>query len=248
MSSEPIYTHTYHLTAGECNAEGLMPITLIASRAIEVATEHANALGIGYATLITKGMGWVLSRVSIEMTRFPGINEEYTFATWIESYNRYFSERNFRISGRNGETLGYIRSVWAAMSYETRTLADLNTIGEEAFPTADVPCPIDKTLRPGIIPEDCRVEEYTFRYCDLDFNRHVNTVRYIELVLDYWPLEHFEKVQPFRFDILFHQECHYGETVKVRIAPEDESLRQNWEIRSADDKRAVSGIMGWKDL
>ena len=70
------FIHKFFLTAGECDAEGRMPLTRVAERIIEVATEHANALGIGYAALIKKNLGWVLSRLSIEMKRFPGINEE----------------------------------------------------------------------------------------------------------------------------------------------------------------------------
>ena len=81
------------LTAGESDAEGRMPLTLLTERLIENATEHANALGIGYADLLPLGIGWVLSRVSVEMTSWPAINEAYTVTTWIESYNRRFSER-----------------------------------------------------------------------------------------------------------------------------------------------------------
>ena len=55
----PEYTHTYLLTAGECNAQGIMPVTLFAARVIEVATFHANGLGVGYDRLIADGLAWV---------------------------------------------------------------------------------------------------------------------------------------------------------------------------------------------
>lgn len=85
------HTHSYTLTAGESNAEGVMPLTLLVERIIEISTEHANNLNIGYATLIKQNIGWVLSRLSVEMTSLPTINESYTLTTWIESYNRHFS-------------------------------------------------------------------------------------------------------------------------------------------------------------
>ena len=47
-----IFEQTYFLTPAECNPEGRMPITLLINRLIEVATLHANELGIGYATLV----------------------------------------------------------------------------------------------------------------------------------------------------------------------------------------------------
>ena len=84
-----ILTNTWFLTAGETDARSLMPITLMAARAIETATEHANALGIGYTELAEHRLGWVLARLSIEVLRYPGINETYSMSTWIEGYNRF---------------------------------------------------------------------------------------------------------------------------------------------------------------
>ena len=81
------HTHTYRLTAGESGAEATLPVTLLLERIIEVATEHANLLEIGYEQLNCRGIAWVLSRVSFEMKRYPVINEVYSLTTWIEGYN-----------------------------------------------------------------------------------------------------------------------------------------------------------------
>ena len=54
------YSHTYSLTAGECDPESRLPLPLIVSRLIEVATEQANAWGVGYARLKEDGQAWVL--------------------------------------------------------------------------------------------------------------------------------------------------------------------------------------------
>lgn len=240
------HTHSYTLTAGESNAEGQMPLTLLVERIIEVATEHANNLNIGYATLIKQNIGWVLSRLSLEMNSLPGINDSYTFTTWIESYNRHFSERNFAITGHDGKVYGYARTIWVAMDFTTRTVADLSSLERESFPTADIACPIAKTPRIPAIPDDSLCFQYTFKYCDLDFNRHVNTVRYIELLMNRWPLSHYDKVFSHRFDIVFHRECHFDETVTVKYhdAPDDSS---DCMIINAEGTTAISARFKWKN-
>ena len=43
---ELAYVNHYLLTAGECNPEQQLPVTLAAARIIETATEHANLLGV----------------------------------------------------------------------------------------------------------------------------------------------------------------------------------------------------------
>ncbi|MCM1067370.1 MAG: thioesterase [Muribaculaceae bacterium] len=241
------YSHHYTLTAGESDAEGRMPLTLVTERVIEVATEHANALGIGYDALIVKNIGWVLSRLSVEMLRYPAINDSYTLTTWIESYNRHFSERNFVMTDPAGNVYGHMRTVWVAMDFATRTVADLSAALRVPFPLADVACPIAKTPRIPRLPDVCSTESYTFRYRDLDFNRHVNTVRYLDLILNHWPLEHFDMMVPARFDIMFHHECHFGETVQLRVADGPESCPGDLcEIVKTDGTRAVAARIFWK--
>lgn len=243
---QSLFSQSYELTAGECDPEGRMPISLLAERLIEVATEHADGLGIGYGALKTINIGWVLSRMSIEMQQYPGINDEYTIASWIEGYNRHFSERNFAIYGSGDRILGYARTVWVAMDYKLRTMADLSSFDSSLFPIADVPCPIAKT--PHIVSPGCdaATDEYTFRYRDLDVNRHVNTVRYLDLILNHWSLEFFDRMMPSRLDVLFHNECHFGERVALRVSPDADGTN-NCEIIRSDGKKAVSCRICWKN-
>ncbi len=246
MNPETEHSRSYFLSAGESNAEGLMPLTLMVERLIEISTEHANSLGIGYAELIKKNIGWVLSRVSLEMYRYPRINETYVLTTWIESYNRFFSERNIAITAPGGEVLGYARTVWVAMDFEKRALANLTQLDRRCFPVADLPCPIDRT--PSLAPagEGATAVPYTFKYCDLDFNRHVNTVRYIELLLNQKSLEHYDAFVAGRFDIHFHHECRYGQTVELRVESADGS--DTFDIVTPDGKHAIVARIKWKEI
>ena len=218
MDQNVEFTHCYYLTAGEAGAQSGMPLTLLVQRVIEIATEHANALGIGYATLACHGIAWVLSKISIEMTRYPRINEDYCLTTWIEGYNRRFCDRCFAVTGGDGSVIGYIRTMWTAIDVKRRCVADLTAFEQEAFPVSDRPCPIEKTPRLAAVGPLASVQDYTFRYCDIDFNRHVNSVRYLALVLNHWTMEHFDNNTIRRIDIAYHHECYFGETVQLRVA------------------------------
>lgn len=244
MNDSPAYTHSYFLTAGECDAEGRMPLPLMARRIIETATEHANSLRIGYADLVRRGIAWVLSRLSVEIDRHPGINETYSLTTWIEGTNRMFSERCFEINDGDGAVIGRARTTWAAIDIERRTAADLRGLGDCLFPSDPKPCPMDKAKRISELPEDADEEQYTFAYCDLDFNRHVNTVRYIELMLNHWDLSQYDNHEISRMDIGFHHECHFGETVTLRISTTSDGISSCEIVR--DGLRAVGASITWR--
>lgn len=215
------YKHDYFLTAGECNAEQEMPLTLIAQRVIEVATEHANILGVGYADLIKDNEAWVLSRLTIEMIRYPRVNENYTFTTWIEGYNRHFSERNMDIVGEDGEVMGYVRTIWVAINIETRTAADISKFAAIAATISDRPCPIEKQSRMRPLGDNVETYSHRFRYSDIDFNRHVNSVKYMEAILNHWDLEHYDLNYIKRFEIAYLHETHYNDKVKIKILRDD---------------------------
>lgn len=69
------YTQKFYLVAGDCNPEKELPLTMLMNRVIEIATVHANMWGIGYDALIKNNHAWVLSRVAVEMKRYPKVNE-----------------------------------------------------------------------------------------------------------------------------------------------------------------------------
>lgn len=235
------YTRTWFLTAGETDARGLMPVTLVASRAIEIATLHANALNIGYSNLAEHSLGWVLARLTIEMVRYPSINETYSMTTWIEGYNRYFSDRCYVMTDANGQPLAHIRSVWVAIDMRSRCMANLSDLERDAFPVVDRECGVLKTPRPVIARgADAAESSYTFKYCDIDFNRHVNTIRYLDLVLNLRPLEFYDSHDIMLLDASFDHECYFGREVKLLTGPERrDQTAEITEIIRDDGERAV---------
>lgn len=211
-----IYSHEFFLAAGECNAESQLPFPLLINRLIRVATEHANLHDVGYTRFAPAGKGWVLIKLAVEMWRYPRVNDKYTVKSWIESTGKLLTFRNFSVYS-NGEAVGYVRSEWAMLDMNTRKMTDISAVDElAALSRPDEPCPIKPPSR--LLPvKQGRSMNYTFSYCDVDFNRHVNTVRYIERLMDMWPIEHYDRYMVSRFEIVFIKECRYGATVSVTV-------------------------------
>lgn len=228
----PEHSVTFTLTPGECSPQAVMPVTLLAARLIEVAGEHADILGVGYDRLVTDGLAWVLSRLSVEMVRWPKVNERYTVTTWVEEFNRRFSLRNFGITDDRGDTLGFCRSAWMAITSSARNAGDLSMFSSVRESISSRPCPIEKMPRlDPIDPDDPEVSavDHRFLYCDCDFNRHVNTLRYIEAILNRWDMAFFDSRQVGRLDIAFMHEARCGDLVKVMLLPRS-PLEFNAEI------------------
>lgn len=229
MTIQKEFTLEHYLTAAECNAACEIPMPLLVQRVIDVATAHANFLGFGYVCLQAQGKAWVLSRLSIELKRVPMVSESLRFNTWVEDINRLFSERIVEITDADGKIYGYARTNWAAIDVATRRPTDLHLLlPQEVINTRE--CPIDGHPRLVAVGQPDSVATYTFRYSDIDFNRHVNSTRYVALMLDSWDMEFFDKNRIERFDVAFLAEAHCGDTVEVRVKTTDDAAVSELEI------------------
>lgn len=246
MKMTPIYTESCFVSAGEANPEQELSLPILVAKLIDIATAHANSLGIGNPSMLDLKAGWVLSRVTIEMTSYPKVNEKYEISTWIEAFNRHFSEREFKITSETGETLGYARSIWMVMSTVDHTNVGLGQFNLSPELILEPVNPISRQAKHAtIIRRDEEQESkgvlvathdpfiYRFKYCDLDSYRHVNTIRYITLLLNRFSLEEHDNTFVRRLELSFLHEARYGMDTEL-LRHDSDSLTSEFLLRSKD--------------
>lgn len=234
---EKQFSKTFYLAAGECDAQGRMPVTLLVSRLIEIASLHANSWGVGYRDLITDQRGWVLSRLTIEMTEWLTVDRDYTIVTWVETYNRHYSQRCFEvIDTLSGTTLGYARTIWMVLDIEHRVGVDITALESLRDKACDRPCPIAPQSRLRPITAATRTTHYMVRYADCDFYRHMNTVRYVELLINQFDLSFHDNHPLQRLEMAFPGETRYGTELSVVM---DESEPTDVRVQLDDSEGAT---------
>ena len=180
---------------------------------LNAADFHSTDRGFGMKYLMTINRSWVLSRLAIEMDEMPQMYTKFNVETWVESAMRYFTSRNFRVVG-GGKVYGYGRSIWAMIDTESRQPTDLFSIDNGAINNwieKDKECPIDKGGRVKMSDDAAFVRTIDTQYNDVDINGHINSVKYIEHVLDLWPLDWYRQHSIRRFEIAYVAEAHQGD-------------------------------------
>lgn len=212
---------------------------------LNTAGIDAHGKGFGVDALNADNHSWVLSRMAVEFDYQPTQYTDYTVATWISDYGRVLSTRNFTLTDlATGREFGRAVTQWAMIDLQTRSAMDLSWVGDaHADAIVDAAPPTDK---PRKIREVNPTEtvEHRVVYSDIDFNRHVNTMRYIEMMIDMLPLEMLMQEAPVRLDIHFLRECRYGQTLAVGY--EQRGRTALFEIRSDADTVAVRASIEWK--
>lgn len=196
---------------------GRLTMTTLGNHILNCAGFHSSDRGFGIATLNEDNYTWVLSRLAIELDEMPYQYEPFSIQTWVENVYRLFTDRNFAILNKEGKAIGYARSVWAMINLNTRKPADLLTLhgGSIVDYVCDKECPIEK---PSRIKVDALepVASHLAKYSDIDINGHVNSIKYIEHILDLFPIEIFKEKRVKRFEMAYVAESYYGDTLSFR--------------------------------
>lgn len=181
---------------------------------LDVAGEDAENKGFGISALDSASNTWVLSRLAVEITAQPKQYEEIAIDTWVNEFNRLSSTRNFRIH-RGVECVAKGVSQWCMLNMESRQVVDMSLLKETYMQAmVDEPSPISAPARLRPITPVGNASRLVV-YSDIDFNRHMNTMRYIDLIFDNVPLEHIEQNNGLRIDLNFIAEARYGEVVTI---------------------------------
>ncbi len=198
---------------------------------LNAADFHSNDRGYGMHYLNTIHRTWVLSRLVIEMQEMPEAYTEFDIETWVDGVMRFFTSRNFAVKSRDdAKVYGYGRSVWALIDTETRQPADIFEVKgglvNEYLETAH-PCPIDKPGRAKMGTDATLVRTIDTYYNDVDVNGHVNSVKYIEHVLDLFDLDWYRHHRLQRFEIAYVAEAHQGDRLSL------------WKEQKAEDEYCI---------
>lgn len=191
---------------------GRLTMGVLGNHLLNCAGFHATERGFGIAELNENHYTWVLSRLAIEMDKYPMQYENFSVQTWVENVYRLFTDRNFSIIDKDGNPIGYARSIWAMIDLESRKPADLLILhgGSITDYICEKECPIEKPgrIKVGNVEP---VYEYVAKYSDIDCNGHVNSIKYIEHILDLFEIDMFRNKSVHRFEMAYVAESYFGD-------------------------------------
>ena len=201
-----------------CDFSGRLFMGHLGNHMLNAADFHSTDRGFGMKRLLGIQRSWVLSSLAIEMTEMPPMYSRFQVETWVESAMRYFTSRNFCVVGDDGHIYGYGRSIWAMIDTESRQPTDIFSVDGGAIRNwivNDKACPIDKGGRVKMGDEAELVRTIDTYYNDVDINGHINSVKYIEHVLDLWDMAWYREHSLKRFEVAYVAEAHQGDRLSL---------------------------------
>lgn len=211
MTHREKFTVKFH----EVDFKGKVKLFTIMDYIQHTAEVHGTSLGLGFENMMNHGLFWVVSRMKLNMERYPGPCEEVTIETELAGCDKLFCVRRFRILDEKESVIGN-----AVLYY---LMVDSNT----KFPQKPKACPVEivnidvdnkgheslKKLR--MTGEAIEVADRKLYYNEIDANKHVNNARYVSFVEDCFDLQWHENHEITNMQINYLKEIKAEDKLKL---------------------------------
>lgn len=210
-------------------------------------TAHLDAQRhkIGVYDIRKQNMAWVVSRAVVEQYTTLKNATPFKIATWLSDCNRVAVTRNYMILDEDNNAIGHAVTQWSIIDFVTRqsiNLLNLHRITKHLHPEYPNAGLFPKKLQS--IGETENIVAHKVVYSDLDFNGHVNSLKYMQWMLDTLPIEWASNRKLWHFDVNYIREIHLGENPVVLYNITEDSTF--FEVQNGQQKVACRAEMLWK--
>ena len=250
MTDSVTFNDSYRVRLTECDAAQRAKPGAIFNYLQDVTHRHMASTDLSPAEFYDAGLIFVLSRVHLEMVRYPKLGETVQAETWVSTVRDASMTREIVFTDERDSRLGDARVRCMFLDLNKQRLAsppaevmDRLTLNpaqarDVEFPQLD---PVDACTNPPT---------FTVRRSDLDVNDHVNSSTYVDWLLESVPLATFRSFELSEFDIAYRQEVVLGDHVVSAGAPgEDDDEKQHCThmlLRQEDEEVLTLGRSVWR--
>lgn len=243
-----ITTRHYLIRLDEADHQHRLTLAALAGILQETAWDASVEIGLDIPTLLKEGLTWVLSRMRIEMKNYPKYAQTITLETYAPLCEKYYMQRDFKITDEKKNLLGIATSNWMVIDSEKKKLISVPAfikdkylvLGKPALPTANER--LEELSHPDF--------EYTqqVRWNHLDINQHTNNKHYFRWLMDCLPEDLLNKQQVQKMDIQFKADSSLNDVLWVQSGkmPATKSAFLHRITQQADNKELIRAYTLWE--
>ena len=229
------YARELTILPSMCDSAGKLSVPNAFSLFMDVATEHAERLGIGMDRFAERGLFWLTVRTRLRFIRRPAMNEVVTASTWPETPERSRCNRDYRLEA-NGETLIEGKTEWMIMNLSTGRLFPVDGV----FP-ADMEVPDARVLEEPFMrmtddfAEADAIGGYTVRSTDIDVGGHMNNAAYVRAIAGLFTAKAWQEMNIREMEVAFRAPCFEGNALMAQKRRNGDAI----EIRLSHEGKTI---------
>ncbi len=195
---------------------------------------HSESLNLGLNSIEITGFSWILLGWKVKVIVRPRYNEELTVNTWGRESNRAFTYRDYELYDESGNLCIIATSKWAIVDIKNGHLAEITPELIEPYKCEEKKVFNSdysfKLKEPETIDREIR---YKVQRRDIDINKHVHNLYYLDFAYEALPEEIYENCEFNNIEIMYKRQTKLNDEIKCLYTKDGE---QNIvTIKSIDD-------------
>ncbi|WP_315081770.1 acyl-ACP thioesterase domain-containing protein [uncultured Clostridium sp.] len=208
-----IFSKEYEVNYYDVDSNLKCKLSSIINYICDVGSRQSELIGGGMEYCTTNNCAWVFYKYDIKMYRYPKFGETISLTTKAIGFKKFYGLRKYYIKDSEGVLIGEALALFFLINIEKRRPMRIQKEQYEFYG-------VDDDLDHDVSMEDIEkveeeqfIKEFQIRYSDIDSNKHVNNVKYIEWAIEAVPLETIKEYELNRIKVLFAKETTYGKTI-----------------------------------
>lgn len=213
-----LFEHVKKAVLYHTDGSGRVTMSSLSRFAQESAGYHASQLGFGFADLAALGMAWVLREQTLQVLRYPALDENVRILTWPTRAERILCHRDFKIVDAAGSVVALGTTAWFGLDLASRRPRKAESffrvelehapgpVFVAALPELEAPLEIAGTTCREVQPSD------------LDALGHMSNLRYLDWASDHVTRCGIDRLRITMLRIRYVREVMAGEMLEIRHA------------------------------
>ena len=211
-----IFEHKARVDIGKVNGNSFITNKGMLSLLENVACMHSDEAGYGIREIPITHLSWVQLNWRVKILRRLVYGEEVTIKTWARDASKVITLRDFEVIDKEGKTVCIATTRWTLTNIDTK---GITKITDDMISKYN---PDTKIVMPGFEfkklkePENFTSEYvYTTQRRDIDVNKHVHNLNYLDFAYEALPEEIYEETLSNDFnsiEIMYKTAIKFGDT------------------------------------
>jgi acyl-ACP thioesterase len=239
------YQEKLTIKSYQTNQYGKASIASLFHIMLEAAWAHAQIMDWGYDDLKNHNLFWVLSRFYLQVEKYPAWQDELTLNTWSAGTDGMYAYREYIVENNLGEVILKASSAWLILDMDSRKIFRLSDY-KATFPKRidSNACRNPKRIKPDAHSEN--LNYYPVLFSELDINKHFNSVKYVERVLDDFGIDFLNENEPAELEVNYLKEAVAGDQIAVTRTQLSANESLNCLVRESDGVDLCVMQIAWR--
>lgn len=226
VTERPYRIHYY-----EVDYQGKILPTALINYFQDIAWVQSEQVGVGNNYLQKNKYAWLIYQWDIDLRKYPRFGQTVRVATQACGFNKFNAYRLFEVKDEEGNLLVKAYSRWVYFSIANMKIAVIPSVMYQAYGITSSNSELKILTKPEKLEKvDCR-RDFLVRYSDIDTNKHVNNVKYVEWSLETMPDDIIKSYMLKNIKTLYKEQGKYGNNIQVET-----------ELRTIEGKNSVIGV------